>query len=443
MSNTLMLGVSRQCITPPIGTPLYGYPVHRPAQKVGDDLNVIAAAFVCGETKAILLAADICSCTARFTNQLRAEIEAKTGFPGSCIIFNCSHTHSGPNTSERTSGWGNPDMTYINEILFPKSVEAAVQATSALRPALFGVATTECNVGINRRWLMPDGKVELGQNPWGVMDKEMTVMSFVDPETREPLLNMVHYGCHGTAAARSIEITRDWPGAMKDVLERETGAITMFIQGAIGECGPRCPNGRTAQSYPVALELGYQAGHDAVRAWKSIKEWRNVPVNAICGDVTVPYEPLMSKEEAQAAIDKLGSEEELWAQDKRMEINELLHLKAILGEYAAGEPKTHFVYPQCILSIGPVAIVPFPMEIFFYISMQLRRYSKFTHTLSLSNSNGTLGYLPSQDQICRGGYEVWQFRYFNTYKMVDDADTHLVTGNLKLLDEMFEQPTNK
>ena len=88
MKNALMVGVSRQCITPPIGTPLYGYPVHRPAQKIGDDLNVIAAAFVSGETKAMILTADICSCTARFTNQLRAEIEAKTGFPGCNIIFN-------------------------------------------------------------------------------------------------------------------------------------------------------------------------------------------------------------------------------------------------------------------------------------------------------------------------------------------------------------------
>lgn len=443
MKNALMVGVSRQCITPPIGTPLYGYPVHRPAQKIGDDLHVIAAAFVSGKTKAMILTADICSCTARFTHQLRAEIESKTGFPGCNLIFNCSHTHSGPNTSERSSGWGEPDMTYINEILFPQSVKAAAQAAAALRPALFGVATTECNVGINRRLLHPDGKVDLGQNPWGVMDKEMTVMSFIDPETQEPLLNMVHYGCHGTASGRSIEITRDWPGAMKDVLERESGALTMFIQGAIGECGPRCPNGKTAQSYPVALELGYQAGHDAVRAWKSIKEWRTVPVSAICGDVTVPYEPLIAREDARAELEKLGDEDELWARDERMKINELRHMKAILAEYEAGQPKTHFVYPQCVLSIGSVAIVPFPMEMFFYTSMQLRRYSKFAHTLTLSNSNGTLGYLPSQDQICRGGYEVWQFRNFNTYKMVDNADTYLVTENLKLLDEAYEQQTKE
>ena len=43
-TSILNVGVSRKRITPPLGTPLYGYPVHRPAQAVGDDLDVIAAA---------------------------------------------------------------------------------------------------------------------------------------------------------------------------------------------------------------------------------------------------------------------------------------------------------------------------------------------------------------------------------------------------------------
>ena len=326
------------------------------------------------------------------------------------------------------------------DIMVPQTVAAGVEAVKNLRPALFGVATTECNIGINRRVLSPDGQVDLGQNPWGVMDKEMTVMSFKDPATDEILLNIVHYGCHGTAAGRSIEITRDWPGTMKDTLERQTGAVTMFLQGAIGECGPLCPNGRTAESYEVAKELGYQAGHDAVRAFKSIKEWRNVPITAVCGNVQVPYEPLTPKEVALEELEKLGKlEDMLGIPEKCFMVNEYYRWKNVLNEYESGNGQTHYNFNQFIFSIGPVAIVPFEFEIFFYISLQLRRYSKFQHTLSLSNTNGTRAYLPSKDQICRGGYEVWQFRNANTYKLVDDADSYLVTENLKLLDEAFEK----
>ena len=95
--------------------------------------------------------------------------------------------------------------------------------------------------------------------------------------------------------------------------------------------------------------------------------------------------------------------------------------------------------PQSIIAIGTAVIVPFQFEMFLEMTMRLRLYSKFSYTLSLSNANGSLAYLPSHDQICRGGYEIWQFRFANTYKLVDDADNYMVTENLKLIDKAFEE----
>lgn len=440
----LCVGVAKACVTPPLGTILYGYPRKRLATAVGDDLEVIAAALTYGDTKALLLSADICSCSKEMVDRIAAAVEEQTGFPKECMIYNTTHTHSGPTTRLSKSGWGEPDYHFLENILYPQSIKVAVEAVHNLQPAVFGVATTECEVGINRRNITADGKVNLGQNPWGVMDKEMTVMSFKSPDMKNNLLNIVHYGCHGTASGSNFEITRDWPGTMKDVMDRETGTTTMFIQGPIGECGPRCPNGKTAQSYEVARELGYRAGHDALRAWNSIKEWRNVPVTTVCGEVRVPYDALPAKETVLERLASIGTEEELLAlreagdEGAPKKLTEYYHLKGILDEYEEGV-KSHYVIPQCILSIGSVAIVPFPFEMFFYTPLQLRRYSKFQHTLSLSNTNDTRAYLPSQDQLCRGGYEVWQFGNFNTYKMVDDADTYLVVENLKLLNENFEK----
>lgn len=438
-TDILQVGASRECITPPLGTELYGYPSSRPALSVGDDLHIIAAAFVCGDTKAIVLSADVCTVSETFVNEVKNEIAEQTGFPADQIIYNVTHTHSGPYTSTRYSGWGKPEFWYLDGTLRPMSVKVAVDAVNNIRPVVCGVGTTQSDVAANRRTIKPDGKVGLGQNPWGVEDREMTVLSFKEVENNQTYLNIVHYGCHGTAAGANREISRDWPGAMKDVMERETGALTMFIQGPIGETGPRCPNGSTTQNYQVALELGYKAGMDAVRAWRSIKKWSNEPLEVVVGKVTVPYEPLPSKEEALAELEKLGTEEELWAQDKRFELNEYYRWKGVADEYEKASLKTHYEQQQCIIAIGDVAIVPFQFEIFLYTPLQLRRYSKFTHTLSLSVTNGSLSYLPSQDQICRGGYEVWSFRVGNTYKLVDDADTYLVTENLKLLDEAYQR----
>ncbi|MBR5247430.1 MAG: hypothetical protein IKV27_00565 [Lachnospiraceae bacterium] len=432
----LKAGVGRVVITPPLGTLLYGYAPPRPAEAVGDDLHVIAAALEYGDTTVLILSADVCTCPPKLADEIRTAISEKTGVPYGNILYNTSHTHSGPIISFQSSGWGSGNMDFMYNTMLPSSVKAAVMAMESLRPALFGVGTTESEVAVNRRSISPNGEVGLGQCPWGLMDREMTVLSFKDAENGEIILNMIHYSAHATASGPNPEITRDWPGPMKDILERESGGITMFIAGSNGETGPRCPNGETLQSYEAALELGKIAGHDAVRAWRKIKNWQEAPVTVVNGDVTVPYDALPPMEEVLAEKERLVSEEYLRSQNRLEEINEWNRVVGILAEYESGHIKTHYVFGQSIVAVGPVAIVPFQYEMFMEMTLRLRHYSPFSYTLCLSNTNGSLSYLPSRDQLCLGGYEVWQFRS-KTYKLVDNADDYMVTENLKLLVEAY------
>jgi hypothetical protein len=91
-------------------------------------------------------------------------------------------------------------------------------------------------VGVNRRELKRGGYVNFGQNPWGPFDPTMTVIAVKSADGRG-LLNLVHYGCHGTAAGCNHEISRDWSGMMVDRMERETGVMTAYWQGACGDMG--------------------------------------------------------------------------------------------------------------------------------------------------------------------------------------------------------------
>ena len=129
----LQVGVAKRCISPAIGTILYGYPRQRPALSIGDDLNVIAAAFYYGDTKAMLLSADICLVTEETAMEFRQEISTKTGIPVEAVIFCTTHTHSGPNTNVTPSGWGSADFEYLNNILRPQTMQAAVDAVNAMR----------------------------------------------------------------------------------------------------------------------------------------------------------------------------------------------------------------------------------------------------------------------------------------------------------------------
>ena len=91
---------------------------------------------------------------------------------------------------------------------------------------------------------------------------------------------------------------------------------------------------------------------------------------------------------------------------------------------------------QSVISLGPVVFVPFPFEIFGEITLRLRKFSPYQHTLSLSNANGSHFYFVSRDQIARGGYEVWVFKSMNLFSLTDDADDAIVKENLRLLEAL-------
>jgi hypothetical protein len=128
-------------------------------------------------------------------------------------------------------------------------------------------------VGVNRRQITLDGEVILGQNPWGIFNKEMTVISFKEPNG-DPIGVIVNYGCHGTSAGNGLEVTRDWSGVMVDMLEKELGCPAALLVGNLGDAGPRVPDGSTVGNIPYMEGLGKTAGTDALRAYNTIKEYK-------------------------------------------------------------------------------------------------------------------------------------------------------------------------
>ena len=445
MKKQFKIGAAKEIITPPIGTLLCGYVCRRPAEKVNDDLRVNAIAFCDGSLCGMMISADLVNISNALCRKIRELISNETGIPVENITISSIHTHSGPQISV-SKGWGVPNNTYIEEILIPKTVLAAKNAFANMRPAVMGIATTESKVGINRREIMPDGSVRLGQNPFGIFDPKMTVISFKDTDGN-PIVNIVHYGCHGTACGRGLEITRDWPGVMVDRLEDETGAMTVFFNAAIGDVGPRISNGRTTGDWGVreaedrpygqikyVYELGSVASIDAMRAYSQIREYREVKLQIVSGTLTLPYEKPLTREKIVERLSELSKIENLMG----VFVRENEKLKTLLQMYDENIPfETESLVEQTLIAFNSTVFVPFRFEIFSEIALRLRTYSPFEHTLSLSNSNGTEGYLPTQTELVRSGYEINVFKTREPYKFVDDTDNIIIAENLKLM-EKFE-----
>jgi hypothetical protein len=431
MTVTLKVGAGRSVITPPVGTILYGYAPGRPAETIHDDLRVTCVALMSEQTRALLISADICTYNADSCNKLRQILSSETDIPADHILFCSTHTHSGPATSP-SAGWGTVDTEYIQDILIPQTIRAAKSACSNLQPAVLGIGTTQSDVAVNRRQINRDGTIALGQNPWGPYDPIMTVLCFRTP-AMEPIVNLIHYCCHGTASGKNPEVTRDWSGPMVDCLEEQSGAMTVFFNGAEGDVGPRLPNGKTTGNLKLAQLLGAKAGIDAVRAWRGIKEYRAVAVNAITDEIRLPYLPLPTLEAARTEMDKLGDPDQLVG----MDLKKYVRWQKVIDEHQSGQaPQEQFCFRQTLVAIGPVVLIPFPFEVFMEITLRIRHHSSYQHSLCLSNSNGSYGYFPTRAQYSRGGYEITVARFFNTYALTEDADDAAVNENLRLIEAL-------
>jgi hypothetical protein len=332
---------------------LYGYhPI--PSESVHDDLTISAAAFRYGEEEIILLSATVCSFAPDLADSIRAFIGKGSGLSPSRIILAAIHTHSGP-AADRYDNRGDYDRDYCDQILSPACLKAARKAVDSRRPVRLGIGEGVSDVGINRRELMRDGRVEFGQNPWGANDPRMTVLSFTDLGGKA-LFNIIHYSAHCTAAGINSVITRDWAGVMIDRLEAESGALTFFCNGTIGDTGPRLSNGKTVGDISAMEELGGRAGLDAVRIWRSIKEYREIDFALAEGIIAIPRMPLLPLEQVRELLPRC---EELSTAGMETRIHGTL--KEIEALHKAGKTEAgDFTHSQTIFRLGPVVIVPWP-----------------------------------------------------------------------------------
>lgn len=426
----MKVGVARKIITPKIGARLYGYRTDVYSKSINDDLTATAIAFSSGEEMSMMFSLTVCLIDEFLCEEIREKIYEVTNIPMHNIIISATHTHSGPCLAGN-SGWGDIDSEYYKTILLPNVLDAAREALENMQDASMGIGTTKSEVGINRREVLIDNTVAMTQNPWGCFDPNMTLLSFKN-KSGDIIANIIHYGAHCTAAGCNVEITRDWAGVMVDRVEKITGGITMFFNGAEGDVGPRLSNGLTVGNIEYVNELGGIAATDAMKAYNSITEYKDVEFGVITDDLSLPYDDVISLEEAQKNVDELESYTR-----ENLAGRLYYHYVSIVDYYnGKGKLKDYYTFKQTIVKVGPVIFVPFPFEVFSEISLRLRKYCKYPYVLSLSCTNGNNGYLPSSDQICRGGYEVQMFKSFDMQSLVEDTDSKIIQENLRIIEKI-------
>lgn len=426
----LYVGFGRTEITPPLGTPLFGYSGGvRAAGEVADGLNATALFLRSGDVSAVLVSLDWGLVDEDETTQIRALVSAKTGIAGENVTVCASHTHSAPQTVE-SWGWGEKNQVYLDGVR-ETIAQAVVFAQDGLQPVSVGIGTTPTQTGINRREVAADGSMGLGFQEWGPRDETLTVVRFEGESGA--VAQIVHLAAHPTARGIDPAISRDWPGVMADRIEAVTHCPVFFLNGAFGDVAPRTAvGGAGGDGAESAREVGLRAANDAIPVWRGLKDFRTMALEVTHGEFELPYAPLEPLEEALRQSEALQS----FAGTIGFEACMKKYWTAVCQAHREA-PRTGRLFRQTLTKIGPLVIVPFAGEIFSEIGLRLKKFSPFAHTLCAGTANGSHGYYVTREARARGGYEIWVGRAYGAYLLANDIDDVLVRENLLLLNDGF------
>nr|WP_051000869.1 hypothetical protein [Microbacterium barkeri] len=236
------IGVARRDITPPVGIRAKNWGpadwersegAHRPFALTA--LAVIAS----DERPRVLLAVDGTWWRRVADEQgVRGAILDGLGLEPDQLMLSLSHTHAGAVLCAADAHLPGGELipAYL-EALAAAGIAAGREALETARPGLIEWTTGSCTLAAERE-LDLDGRALVGFNPQGTADGTVTIGRIsLDGDVRATLVN---YACHPTTLAwQNREVSPDYVGAMREIVEAATGAPCLFVQGASGELAPR------------------------------------------------------------------------------------------------------------------------------------------------------------------------------------------------------------
>ena len=447
----MKVGFAVADITPELGIYLTGYGrPERLATGVHSPLKATVMLLQDQEKTAAVIGFDWCYMDTPVVQEIKRGISTASGIPETNILLCCSHTHSAPHTaSNRSLGHVSVDpeckgFAYVMKNI-PVIAEAVCRAMASSREAEAGFAAGKTQTGVSRRGKDDTGRIAafIG-DPDLIYDDNMTAVLFRDRETHENLGILVHCSAHNTSMGIDRNISSDWCGVMRDRMAQRYQVPVLFLNGACGDVGPRTNvpilypslHGFAAGGGdgPVsAAEVGYRAAGDALRLLENMRDFRSgLPLKIMISKVTMPQEIPMSREEAQRIV----AEYEASHPEKVAEPPVNYQIAQVMLKVWSEPKRPEFEFEQSLIAFGPVALAPFPFEMFSVFSLRLRKYGPFQYTLLCSNANGYNAYLPDRGAIAVGGYEAACRKEICSYVTEPEAGDLAVAQTLKALRKM-------
>lgn len=415
MEHTLLVGYGRVDITPTEPIPLAGYGNHlkRISQDVLNPLYSTCLAFTGEDGETVLIFHnDLITSPEEFSVPVRKAVSEATGVPFSHILICATHNHSSPYLNDLTC----PAIARFHSFAAEKLTECAKAALEDRKPAKMETAKNNTN-GLNhvRHYVLADGCYrgdnfgDLNSSPivghTTIADPEMRLVKFVRAGCKDIILVNWQTHPHRTGGSKKYSISSDIIDILRQELEEKANCQFIYFTGASGNLNT---SSRIREENPVTtyIEHGQALAQCALAA--RFHPVKTGPVRLTERIIDEPVNrPSGERVEAAKKVRQFFVEN-----GPGIESIKVADAYGFNSPYAAGSLIGRYTMkmdaipmPLYAFSIGDVAFITAPYEMFDTNGKYIRDNSPFDTTIVATCANDQNGYIPSAYGYIYGGYE--------------------------------------
>jgi neutral ceramidase len=391
-------GVARQSITPEKPMRLSGYAGrNKPFEGKLHDLwvKVLALEDASGK-RLLLLTMDLVGIDKDLSDSICKQIMEKHRLDRDAIMINVSHTHTGPivgrnlramyDLSEAERG----QIDAYTDLLLARTLTAATDAFSALKPARLAWGNGKAEFAVNRRTnvernvpaLMAAGQLK------GPVDHDVPVLR-VSATDGALLAVAFGYACHCTVL-NTIQLSGDYAGFAQAKLEAShNGTVAMFVAG----CGAD-QNPLPRRSVALAEKYGQMLADAVTATLKTELKSIDAKSSAKLSLLNLTFSEIPNQDQIN-----------VWLQDKDANRKRYAeYLNSALKD--KGALPQNYPYPVQVWQLGrELTMIGLGGEVVVDYSLRLKSELPAGSTWMAGYCNDVMAYIPSVRVLKEGGYE--------------------------------------
>lgn len=419
------IGVATVDITPPVG--IYARNWGAAKHDVADwihrklTLNALVLCETDSQQPVVFLDADLGWWRSLPTfYRFQSRLLEKLNLDETSLIFGVTHTHASPPLTDPDPDLpASESLAEFLEQVFEASVKVTLQAMKNATQAVVEWTTGRCELAGMRDLPDPDGeRLICGWNPDETADDTLVVGRISDLEGALQAV-IVNYACHPTTLAwENTAVSPDYPGAMRETIQKTLGVPALFMQGASGELAPRY---QYVGDPAVADRHGRQLAYATLATLENMEppgtrlEYQGVmesgaPLAVWKHAMVTPVSLLKHKKfTVEMPLKDWPTADELEQQrqactDRALEerLRRRRNIRRGIGDGDMLE------LPIWVWRMGDTILVGSPTESYSILQRTLRERFPERTIVCLNLINGTTGYLTPEELYDLDLYQVWQ-----------------------------------